>query len=80
MNEHTRYRTGTADLKKDLQKKINELKSSAWDCEQSEKYVSLIAVYRDLVGMQGALIALLTAENEDMANGHESLFTKRGNY
>ena len=76
MIDHTRYRTGTADLKKDLRTKINELKSSAWDCERSERYLSLISVYRDLVSMQGALIALLTAEteNEDLADGHESLF------
>lgn len=76
MTEHTRYGTGTDDLKKDLRAKINELKSSAWDYERSEKYLSLIAVYRDLIGMQGALIAILTAENEDLDNGHESLFAK----
>ena len=73
MNKHNRFGTGTEDLKTDLRTKINELKSSAWDYEQSEKYVSLIAVYRDLVGMQGALIAILAAENEDLANGQHEL-------
>ncbi len=80
MTEHTRYGTGTDDLKKDLRSRITELKGQAWDYERTEKYLSLIAVYRDLIATQSALIALLTAENEDPANGHESLFTKRGNY
>ena len=80
MIEHTRYGTGTADIKKDLRSRITELKGQAWDFERTEKYLSLIAVYRDLIGTQNALIAILTAENEDLANGHESLFIKRGNY
>lgn len=73
MIEHTRYGTGTADIKKDLRSRITELKGQAWDYERTEKYLSLIAVYRDLTGIQSALIAILAAENEDLANGQHEL-------
>lgn len=79
MNEHTRYRTGTADLKMDIQKRITELKSAAWDAENNKKYMTLLTLYRDTIGLQDALIAILTAENaenEDLANEHEFKLTE----
>ena len=66
MIDHTRYRTGTADLKKDLQKKITDLKSQAWDLEIEKKYYTLLSLYRDLIGIQQALIAIISAENDEL--------------
>lgn len=80
MVEHTRYRTGRDDIKDDILNRITELKSAAWDAENNKKYMTLLTLYRDMMGLQDALIAILAAENEDLADGREYLFTKRGNY
>lgn len=66
MIDHTRYRTGRDDLKRDLRFKIQELKSSAWDLEKSEKYYTLLTIYRDIIELQDALLAILNSENEDL--------------
>lgn len=66
MTEHTRYGTGTDDLKKDLQKKITDLKSQAWDLEHEQKYYTLLSLYRDLIAIQQAMIAILSAESDEL--------------
>lgn len=67
MNEYNLYRTGRDDLKMDIQKRITELKSAAWDAEHEKKYTTLLAMYRDLIGLLGALNAIYAAENEELA-------------
>ena len=67
MTDFNRYRTGRDDLKMDIQKRITELKSAAWDAEHENKYTTLLALYRDLIGLQGAMIAIYSAENEELA-------------
>ena len=75
MNKHNRYGTGTADLKKDLRFRITELKSQAWGLERSEKFFFFLNIYRDIIGLQDAQIAIQDSEIKELEHEHEHRFS-----